>query len=96
MVDGVHHHHLEQVLELAIEELHERLTQLGTGVARSGFESGDVVLGDAEPARQLTLSEVVLVSHRPKAGGADLYIHDDTQNNDVAVCLSMPLTARLW
>src|SRR5580700_720636 len=77
VVDRVDHHHLEQVLEVTREELHQRLTQLRPRVARSGFERGDVVLRDPEPARKLTLGQVMLVAHRPQTDGSHLDIHTD-------------------
>jgi len=77
MVDRVDHHDLEEVLEIAGEELHQRLAELGAGIARSRLERGDVVLGDPEPARELTLGQVMLVTHRPQADGPHLDIHTD-------------------
>ena len=77
MVDRVDHHHLEQVLEITREQLHQRLAQLRAGVARSRFQCGDVVLGDPEPARKLTLGQVMLVTHRPQTDGPHLDIHTD-------------------
>jgi hypothetical protein len=77
MIDGIDHDHLEQVLEIASEELHERLAQLRSGVARARLERGNVILGDPEPACELTLSEVMLVPHRPQADGPDLDVHTD-------------------
>lgn len=75
VADGVDHHHLEQVLEIALKEFHQRLTQLRTGVARACFERGYVVLCDSEPARQLALREVMLVAHRAQADSTDFYVH---------------------
>ena len=77
MVDGVDHHDLEEVLEVAVEELHQRLTQLRAGVARSGLECRDVVLGDPEAARELTLGQVMLVAHRPQSDRPDFDVHTD-------------------
>src|SRR6202021_3347501 len=77
VVDRVDHHHLEEVLEITPEELHQRLTQLRTRVARPRFKRGDVVLGDPEPARQLTLGKGMVVTHRPQTNGPHLDIHTD-------------------
>ena len=77
MVDRVHHDHLEEVLEVAAEELHQRLAKLGPGVARPRLQSRDVVLRDAKPARELTLSQVMLVAHRPQPDGPHLDVHTD-------------------
>src|ERR1700733_751052 len=77
MVDRVDHHHLEEILEVAGKQLHQRLAQLRARVARPGLERRDVVLGDPEPARKLTLGQVMLVTHRPQADGPHLDIHTD-------------------
>ena len=77
MVDRVDHHDLEEVLEITIEQLHQRLAQLRPRVAGSRLESGNVVLGHPEPARQFTLGQVMLVTHRPQADGPHLDIHTD-------------------
>src|SRR2546426_2560673 len=63
VIHRIHHHDLEEVFELALEELHERPAELGAGVAGPGFERRDVVLGDVEPACQLALGEMVLLAH---------------------------------
>jgi hypothetical protein len=77
MIDGIDHDHLEEILEITPEQLHQRLTQLGSWVAGSGLERGDVVLGHPEPACKLTLSEMVLVTHRPQTHGSDFDVHTD-------------------
>ena len=77
MIDRIDHDHLEEILEIAPEELHQRLAQLRSRIAGSGLECGDVVLGHPEPASKLTLGEVVLVTHRPQADGPDFDVHTD-------------------
>ena len=77
MVDGIDHHDLEEVLEVAGEELHQRLAQLRTRVARPRLERRNVVLRDPEPARQLALGQVMLVTHRPQTDCPHLDVHTD-------------------
>jgi hypothetical protein len=77
VVDRVDHHDLEEILEVAGEELHQRLTQLWTRIARPRLERGDVVLGHPETAGKLTLGQMMLVAHRPQADGPHLDIHTD-------------------
>jgi hypothetical protein len=77
MVDGIDHDDLEEILEVAVEELHEGLTELRARVAGPRLERGDVVLGHPEAARKLTLGEVVLVTHGSKADGPDFDVHTD-------------------
>jgi hypothetical protein len=74
-VDGVDHHDLEEILEVALEQLHERLAQLGSGIAGSGLERRDVVLGHPEAAGQFALREVVSVTHSTEPSGTDNNIH---------------------
>ena len=81
MIDGVDHHHLEEILEITAEQLHERLAELRPRVAGSRLERGDVVLGHPEPARQLTLGQVMLIAHRPQTDGPHLDIHTDKYTN---------------
>ena len=73
--DGVDHDHHEEVLEVALEQLHQRLAQLGTGVARARLQRRDVVLGDPEAARKLALREVMTVAHGAQSDGPDLDVH---------------------
>ncbi len=77
MVDRVHHDHLEEVLEVTAEQLHQRLAKLGAGVARPRLQGRDVVLRDAKPARQLALSQVMLVAHRAQPDCPHLDVHTD-------------------
>src|SRR5580692_8482550 len=77
MVDRVDHHDLEEILEITGEELHQRLTELRTGVACPRLERRDVVLGHAEPAGKLALGQMMLVAHRPQTDGPHLDIHTD-------------------
>jgi len=77
MVDRVDHHDLEEILEIAREQLHQGLTELWPRVARARLERRDVVLGHPEPARQLALGQVMLVTHRPQTDGSHLDIHTD-------------------
>ena len=77
VIDRIDHDHLEQVLEIAPEELHERLAQLRSGVAGSRLERGKAASRPPEPARELTLGEVMLVPHRPQSDGSDLDVHTD-------------------
>ena len=77
MVDRVDHHDLEEILEITGKELHQRLTQLRTRVARPRLERRDVVLGDPEAAGKLTLGQMMLVTHRPQTDGPHLDIHTD-------------------
>ena len=77
MIDRIDHDHLEEILEIAPEELHQRLAQLRSGIAGSGLERRDVVLSYPEPARELTLGEVMLVPHRPQTDGPDFDVHTD-------------------
>ena len=77
MVDRIDHDHLEEVLEVAVEQLHQRLAQLRAGVACPRLERWDVVLRNPEPARELALSQVMLVTHRPKTDGPHLDVHTD-------------------
>src|ERR1039458_6611095 len=44
VVDRIDHHHLEEVLEVALEQLHELLAELGAGVAGPRLQGRDVVL----------------------------------------------------
>jgi hypothetical protein len=75
MVNGIHHHHLEQILEVALEEFHQRLAKFWTGIACACLEGRDVVLCDAQPSRELALGEVVLVAHGTQASRSNLDIH---------------------
>jgi hypothetical protein len=77
MIDGIDHDHLEEVLEIAPEQLHQRLAQLRARIASSRLERRDVVLGHPQPARKLALREVMLVTHRPQADGPDFDVHTD-------------------
>jgi hypothetical protein len=77
VVHRVDHDDLEQVLEIAVEELHEGLAQLRARVAGPRLERGDVVLGHPETARELTLGEVVLVTHGAQPDGSDFDVHTD-------------------
>jgi hypothetical protein len=77
VIDRIDHDHLEEILEIAAEQLHQRLAQLRSGIAGSGLEGRDVVLGHPEPARELTLGEVMLVTHRPQTDGPDFDVHTD-------------------
>jgi hypothetical protein len=74
-VNWIDHHHLEEVLKVALEELHERLAQLGSGIASAGLERRDVVLGDTQAAGQLALREVISVTHGAEPSGTDNDIH---------------------
>jgi len=77
VVDGIDHDHLEEILEVAVEELHERLAQLGAGVARARLQRWNVVLRDPETAGKLALREVVLVTHGAQSDGPDFDVHTD-------------------
>ena len=77
MVHWVDHDDLEEILEIAVEELHQCLTQLRPWVSSARFQGGDVVLRDAKPACQLTLRQVVLEARGAQSCGSDLDIHDD-------------------
>jgi hypothetical protein len=74
-INGVDHDNLEKVLEVALEELHERLAKLGSGIASAGLERRDVVLGDTQAAGQLALREVISVTHGAEPSGTDNDIH---------------------
>jgi len=77
MVHGIDHHNLEEILEVTVEKLHQRLTQLWSWISSPRLEGWDVVLRDAKPACQLTLRQVVLEARGAQSGGSDLDIHDD-------------------
>ena len=77
VIDGVDHHDLEEILEIAREELHQRLTELRTGIACPCLERRYVVLGNPKAAGKLTLGQMMLVTHRPQADGPHLDIHTD-------------------
>ncbi len=77
MVDRVDHHDLEEILEIAGEQLHQRLAQLRPRVAGAGLERRDVVLRDSQPASKLTLGQMMLVAHRPQTDGPHFDIHTD-------------------
>src|SRR5438477_11895856 len=64
MVDGIDHHHLEEILELALEQFHQCAPKLGAGIAGTRLKRRDVVLGDVEPSCQLALGQMVLLPHR--------------------------------
>jgi hypothetical protein len=75
MVDGINHDYLEQILEVALEEFHQRLAKFWTGIACARLEGWDVVLRDAQPSRELALGEVVLVAHGAQTSRSNLDIH---------------------
>src|SRR5258708_12352251 len=72
---GVHHDDLEEVLEVHVEKLDQRLAQLGTGSARPRLECRNIVLADAQVVCQLTLCQALLFAHRPQPGRPNLDIH---------------------
>src|ERR1035441_3534186 len=75
VVDGIDHHHLEEVLEVALEQLHELLAELGAGVAVPRLQGRDVVLSHPQATGQLPLGQLVPVPHGAEPDGAYLDVH---------------------
>src|SRR5438067_9309444 len=71
----VYHHDLEEVLEIAVEELHQRLAQLGSRPARARFQGGVVVLADRQLMSQSALRQPPLLAHCPQPGRPNLHVH---------------------
>src|SRR6266513_2601173 len=71
----VHHDDLEEVLEVHVEELDQRLAQFRAGPARARFKSRNIVLANARVVRQFALCQALLLAHRPQPGCSNLDIH---------------------
>src|SRR2546423_3749935 len=61
----VHHDDLEEILEVGVEKLHQRLSQFGTRPARPRLQRRNIVLANAEVVRQLALRQTLFLAHRP-------------------------------
>src|SRR6266566_3516746 len=71
----VYHDHLEEVFEVHVEELDQRLAQFRAGPARPRLEGRNIVLADAQVVCQLALCQALLLAHCPQAGCSNLDIH---------------------
>src|SRR2546422_8810176 len=71
----VHHDDLEELLEVDVEKLHQRLPQLGARPARPRLQRRNIVLADAKVVRQLALRQTLFLAHRPQPGRPNLAIH---------------------
>src|SRR6266699_1071831 len=71
----VYHDHLEEVFEVHVEELDQRLAQFRAGPARPRLEGRNIVLADAQVVFQLALCQALLLAHCPQSGGPNLDIH---------------------
>src|SRR6202165_5104267 len=67
----VHHDHLEEVLEIHVEEFDQCLAQLWARSARTRLESRNIVLADAQVVRQFALRQTLFLAHRSQPGRPD-------------------------